>query len=369
MYTISLPTRISRLYPVFALTFALSTAVLAYAWGSSEIELKNLSALYATRDASLRQQVVSLSADSKNSHAKLTIQEQQITDTAAKLASLQKQQLSLNSQLGTTTRQLATAQNQLSSSASELQTLRARPPLFSFANQSNLTDISVKEAAVKNLVSTAYGYIQTIYGTPYLLDSVKITFVNQYNIAGSSGEILISNGPKGIAIDIHLKDFNPDDFQDNNTVIHEMIHAFHGIAVFQTSAIEEGETVAATDAVMAKMTADNKLPDFGHLYLQIPDSEYQQLNSTLAIQADNARFYASDNIAQIYQVIGQAWYKMYQADPQIFSTINAKYYKKVQNGQTATTALALQSIRDSMISVAGTPIDQYLQTQIAFNPK
>ena len=355
MPTLSRPTRISRLYPAFALTLALSTAVLAYAWGSAEIELTDLSQTYSQRDANLRQQVLSLTADSKDSHAKLAVQQQQITDTAAKLAALQKQQSTLSSQLGTTTQQLATAQNQLSSNASELQTLRSRPPLFSFADQSSLPDVSVKEAAVRSLVSSAYGYIQGVYGQPYLLDSIKITFVKQYDIAGSAGEILISNGPKGISIDIHLKDFNPDDFQDNNTVVHEMIHAFHGVAVFQTSAIEEGETVAATDAVMAKMTADGKLPNFGHLYLQTPDSEYRQLDSSLSIRADNVAFYSDPNISRIYQVIGTAWYKMYQEDPQIFSAVNAEYYPHVQNGQTASTALALQAIRDNLKSVSGVP--------------
>ena len=369
MRKIPWPTRVSRLYPVFALTFALSTSVLAYAWLSTEIELKNVSQIYSQRDASLRQQVAVLTDDSKNSHAKLAVQQQQITDTGAKLAQLQKQQTELSAQLKLTTGQLATAQNQLSTNASELTQLRARPPLFSFANASSLPDLTIKEAAVKNLVSTAYGYIQTVYGQPYLLDSVKITFVDRYDIAGSAGEILISNGPKGIDIDIHLKDFNPTDFQDSNSVIHEMIHAFHGVAVFQTSAIEEGETVAATDAVMAKMTADGKLPDFGHLYLQTSEAQYQKLNSSLTISANNNNFYADANISQVYQVIGMAWYRLYQENPRIFAQLNAEYYGHIQNGEAADSKLALQAIRDNVTSVGGSAINSYLDSQVAFNPK
>jgi hypothetical protein len=364
----SWPTRVSRLYPVFALCFALSTAVLAYAWLDTQLNLESLSQQYDSRDATLRAQVASLSKSQVDATAELAVQKAQIDETGGKLADLQQQLATANSQLSGKESALSNAQNQLSSNASELQELRSRPALFDFANDSSQPDVSVQEAAVKQLVTNAYPYIEAVYGEPYLLDQVTITFVNQYQIAGSAGEILISNGPKGISIDIHLKEFNPDDFQDTNTVIHEMIHAFHGIAVIQTSALEEGETVAATDAVMAKMTAAGKIPNFGHLYLTMTPAQYAQENATLQIPADNATFYARPDISEIYQVIGEAWQNLYTQDPTIFSQVNAEYYKHVQNGQAATSTLVLQAIKDNVPTVAGEPINQYLSQNVAFNP-
>ena len=44
--------------------------------------------------------------------------------------------------------------------------------------------------------------------------------------------------------------FDENSFEDVNTIIHEIMHGFHGVAVFESSAFEEGMTVAATDAVM-----------------------------------------------------------------------------------------------------------------------
>ena len=369
MAIIPLPTRVSRLYPVFALTFALSTSVFGYAWGSSEIELLTLSHTYETRDESLRSQVTALTRSQKETAGILITQRAQVTQTASQLASIKTQLTQQSADLEQKKAALVSAQNQVSANATELQQLRSRPPLFSFANHSSLTDVTTKQAQVKELVANAYTYIQNIYGQPYLLNSITITFVDQYQIAGSAGEILISNGSKGISIDIHLKDFNKYDFQDSNTVIHEMIHGFHGVAVFQTSAIEEGMTVAATDAVMANMTTDHMLPDFGHLYLETDAATYATLNRSLRIPANNELLYASSDVSDIYQLIGSAWYSLYKQDSQAFKKINTYYYAHVQKGEIATTALALQAISDSVPTLKGQPIAVYLAANTAFHPK
>ena len=369
MTKLPLPIRVSRVYPAIALVFACSTTAFGYAWGSSQIELLSLSHTYDVRDESLRGQVQALTHTQKETSAQLVTQRAQVTQTAAQLATLKVQLTQQTTELDQKRTALASAQNQLSANATELEQLRSRPPLFSFANSSSQTDVETKQANVKELVTNAYTYIQDLYGKPYLLNSITITFVDQYQIAGSAGEILISNGPKGISIDIHLKDFNKYDFQDSNTVIHEMIHGFHGVAVFQTSAIEEGMTVAATDAVMSKMTAEHILPDFGHLYLDTDAATYATLNRTLRVPASNELLYASANVSDLYQMLGTAWYALYKTDPLAFKKINTAYYSHIQKGEPATTALALQVIAASVPTVSGAPIADYLQANRAFHPQ
>jgi len=370
MFRFSLPTRVSRLYPAFALVFALSTAVLAYAWQSTEIELTNLSTNSQKNISELQSQVTSLGIGEKDDQAKLQVQKQQIDQAATQLADLKKQYDQASADLSTKETQLKDAQSQLTQTASELNDLRSHPPLFSFQNNSTtLQDVKTKESEIKTLITNAYDYIQTLYGQPYLLHSITITFVDNFSIAGSAGEILISNGPDGININIHLKDFDPNNFQDVNTVIHEIIHGFHGIAVFNTSALEEGITVAMTDAVMSNMIADKKLPHFDHLYITLTPGEYTSLNQTLTIPADNSAFYSNPQVAEIYQVIGMAWYQLYQNDPTIFKQINDYYYPHIQKGEKADTPLILDAIRSAIKSVNNQPIATYLAQNIAFNPR
>ena len=368
---IPLPTRVSRLYPVLALCFALSTAVLFYSWQSSDIELTNLSQIYAAHQAQLTNEVAQLTADKQGDQAKLQVQTQQIADATTKLQKLQAQVDSTTKDLATEKQQLTDAQSQLTANAAALQALRAHPPLFSFQNNSSLsdTDIAAKEAAVKSVVSSAYDYIQNLYGAPYALDSITITFVNNFDIAGADGEILITNGKNGISIDIHLKDFDPTSFQDTNALIHEMIHGFHGVAVIDSSALEEGMTVAMTDAVMARMIADGKLPQFSHLYVTISDQDYAKDNSSLTIPEDSTAFYANKQIATIYQVIGKAWLNLYAQDPGIFKKVNDYYYPLVQQGQKPDVTMILAAIKASISKVGSLSIDQYLAQNIAFNPK
>ena len=371
----SRPTRVSRLYPIFTLVLMLVSSSLVYAW--QEVQIRSDSAV-VSRDsqiAQLKGQVDSLTSEQKTDKATLQIQTQKLSDTTTQLTTLQKQLDSKNADLTSTEQQLSIAQQklqqqtqQLSDTASQLAQLRSRPPLFSFQNKSALLDVPQKEAEIKQVVTDAYTYIQALYGQPYLLNQVTITFVNQFTIPGASGEIVITNGSNGISIDIHLKNFDPTDFQDNNTIIHEMVHAFHGVSVIDPSAIEEGMAVAATDAVMAKMTADGKLPDFGTLYVNITDAQYTQYNQDLSVYKDDATFYQDPKISLVYQLIGKAWYQLYLADPTIFLDFNNAYYALFQKGQTIDVAGIQNIIRSLVKTVKGVPIDTYLSTNRAFNP-
>jgi len=369
------PTRISRFYPLFALVLLISNSVVFFAWQSTQIELTNLSQTYTTRQESLNQQVVSLKASSEQSNAKLLVQETQIEQATAKLATLtaetesQKKALTdSQQQLADAQTKLANQQDQLAKNADELQQLRARPPLFSFANLTTNSNIPAEEAQVKDLVSNAYTYIQNVYGPPYLLNQITITFVNTFDISEAAGEIVISNSSKGISVNIHLKSFDQNNFQDVNTVIHEMIHAFHGVAVFDTSALEEGITVAATDVVMQNMINDGKLQKFPRLYLATSDSQYSIYNTTLTVPSDSTTFYQSPQISEVYQLIGVAWTKLYQQDPTVFKDINDYYYPLVQKGGTPNRAMVLEAIKHAVPTVGSQPIDSFLQANKAFNP-
>lgn len=362
------PTRVSRLYPLLTLVLMIGSSSLVYAWQNSQ-----LSGDTAVKDrdrqiTELKRQVDQLTSDSKKDKATLLSQQTQISQDSSQLADLEKQLGDKTAALKDAQSQLTNQQSQLDANSTELAKLRTRPPLFSFQNQSALTDVATKEADIKQIVTDAYDYIQNLYGAPYLLNSITITFVNTFTIPGASGEILITNGPSGISIDIHLKDFDKNNFDDVNTIIHEIVHGFHGIAVLDSSALEEGMAVAATDAVMKQMTADKKLQDFGHLYLIITPDQYTYYNGKLTVHADSATFYSDPQISRVYQLLGIAWYKLWQADPNFFHDFNEAYYAKVQKGQTVDVTAVQDIIASTVQSVAGTPIHTYLSQNRAFNP-
>ena len=132
--------------------------------------------------------------------------------------------------------------------------------------------------------------------------------------------------------------------------------------------MEEGVTVAATDALMAKMIADGKLPKFTHLYLNLNASEYAQFNSSLRVPEDNQLFYSDPEVAKVYQLIGTAWSAFYTRDPGFFLKFNTAYYAKVQNGLVPDDAMVRDVLRSIVPSVNGQSIDTYLATNTAFNP-
>ncbi len=323
----------------------------------------------------LTAQIETLTAARQLDQAKIQVQNQKLDEATASLNSIQEQLVGKTQELATTQLQLTQAQvqleaqkNQLSQNATEIEQLRARPPLFSFQNKSSQLDIAQQQADVKELVTTAYDYMVKMYGQPYLLSAVKITFVDEFSIKGAAGEVVIKNTAKGIETDIHLKSFNKNSFQDVNTVLHEVTHSFHGVAVMQSSALEEGATVAATDALMKQMMTDGKIPTFSRLYLDLSDQEYEEYNSTLKVLADNQLFYTSQDVAKVYQLIGTAWLRFYSQDHDFFKKFNAAYYAKVQQGLQPTDTL----IRETLLTVApevnGQSIQTYLATNRAFNP-
>jgi hypothetical protein len=373
---LALPTRVSRLYPVFALILLIANGLLLHSWQQVQINLDSLQSTVDIREASLKKQVEILTADRNQYQQQLTQQKAKAEEMVVQLQALEKQLAEKSDQLNAKEAQLKTTQDQvsrqeaqLSKNASELEQLRKRPPLFSFQNQSSLPDYETKQTDVRNLINSAYDYIVELYGKPYLLHSITITFVDSFSIPGSAGEIVLESGPQGLKIDIRLKDFDKNSFQDVNTVLHEIIHGFHGIAVFDTAALEEGITVAATDAVMRRMIADGKLRSFSRLYLAITEEQYSEWNRTLTVYRDADVFYRDTNVSKVYQIIGKAWYRFYEEDRTFFKRFNDLYYPQIQRGKPGDDALVLDTIRGTLTSVKGIPINTYLEGQRAFHPQ
>jgi myosin heavy subunit len=374
-FPFSLPSRVSRLYPIFSIVLLLNSSVLFYVWQVDRIKLESFST-FEEREISLKTQIEQLLSAQKEDRSKLLLQNQKIEEATSQLSALQKQLETTGSELATKEAQLKTQQEQLKSqqeqlgkNASELEKLRERPPLFSFQNNSSAPNIAQQEAEAKQVVTDAYNYIQDIYGKPYLLNSIVITFVDSFSIPGSSGEIVIQNSAKGITININIKSFSRNNFQDVNTLIHEVIHGFHGIAVFETSALEEGIAVATTDAVMRNMIRDKKIPSFSPLYINIDEAQYHQWNNSLTVPGDNKALYSNPSVAKLYQLMGKAWYKLYEEDPTVFKKINDAYYPKVQQGLSPDNATVLNAIRSAVQSVDGQSIDTFLAANQAFNPR
>lgn len=291
----------------------------------------------------------------------LTAKEDELTSKIKELQSKQAEVSKLQTEI-------QNQQSQLSANSTELAKLRARPPLFTFNNHSSLANIAEKKAAVQEVVENAYDTIVEIYGPPYALNEVSITFVDFFNIQGASGEIQISNSEKGLSIDIRLKDFDKNNFNDVSAIIHEIIHSFHGMAVFDSTVMEEGITVAACDVVMAKMITEKKLIDFGHLYINISQNSYHSYNSSLSIPKDINAFYGSADAAKYYQLAGFAWMRLYEADHLFFKNFNERYYPYIQRGQYGSDEIVKAVIKATISSVGGQSIENYLGTQKAFNP-
>lgn len=291
----------------------------------------------------------------------LSVKEKELTDKIDELKTKENEVSELQEKI-------SNQESQLAANSTELNRLRSRPPLFSFNNESSLSDFESKKSQVQDVVTSAYDEIINIYGQPYLLHSVTITFVDNFSISGASGEIRIANSAQGLSIDIRLRDFDKNNFNDVSAIIHEIIHSFHGIAVFNTTVYEEGITVAATDVVLTRLISKNKLPNFGSLYLTISESTYNSYNNSLNVHSDSEAFYGSSNVGKVYQMAGFAWTKLYEADQNFFKEFNEEYYTSIQSGEQGNNNLVKSIIKNKISSVDGQTIDNYLSDQKVFNP-
>lgn len=265
-------------------------------------------------------------------------------------------------QLDEATKQIKEQQAKIAANSAEIASLRSKPPIFSFVvSSSNISNVEQKKEDIKQVVTSAYTVIEDVYSQPYLLKSVTIEFVDSFSIPGAYAEVRISNGPEGLSITIRIKDFDKNNFDDVNAIVHEVIHAFHGIAALSTPAYEEGITVAATDAVLKKMIAQGKIQSFSPLYIRMSVSDYLSTSTTLP---SGSSFYTDSDAATYYQIAGVGWYEIYKADSNFFKTFNEKLYTKTRNGEAVTASTVKQLVKESTsTSVNGKSIDEWLETK------
>lgn len=358
-----MPNRLNSLLTLVILLAGTSMAAngfLTWQWLTERQNLRTLVAeqsinlkLTGNKNKKLSQENLAVKEELSEKDLTLAEKDQQLVAKVAELAKKQAELNTLSTTLETKQAELSTAQkqiddqkSQLSANSTELSKLRTRPPLFSFQVKSNkLQDVETKKAAVKQVVTDAYEVIESIYGKPYLLHSVTITFVESFQNDKASGEIVITNSSQGLDYDIHIKDFNRDSFNDTNTIIHEVLHSFHGLAVLSPTAFEEGMTVAAADVVMAKMIEAGKLPRFSSLYIQLSNEEFATLQRNLTIPRSDSELYASAEVATFYQVLGKAWQEIYQLDNNFFTKFNELIYAKKNAGETISEQQILDSIK------------------------
>lgn len=265
----------------------------------------------------------------------LAIAKTQVEQLRKKLETTQTDLAGKQSELEEANKKLKDQQSQLTNTANELKKLRDRPPLFSFrVDSSSISNVEQKKSDIQYLVTQAYDTISSIYGKPYLLHEVIITFTDQLQSTNANAEIVIQNGTNGLDFTIKLRDFDKNDFNDVSAVIHEIIHSFHGLAVLDPVAYEEGITVAATDAVMSSLRSRGIIPNFSDLYIRISESTYE--STSLTLPSAYSAFYGSSDTQMYYQLAGYGWFALYQADSAFFRKFNDKLYAQKNNGVEIT---------------------------------
>jgi len=371
-----MPTRISRVYPVLTLILLLASAVFVYAWQVTAVELCSLCTIYKQQNEYLERRVTALTADTTISAARLQTQERLIAENKQRLAELEQQVASQKVTLQDTETRLATAQeqtarqeSQLSANATELQALRARPPLFTFSSPPGSPQLEIQQEDIKKFVEKAYPIIQDVYGAPYATSQIAITLSDSLDIPGSIGQTTIESGPNGFKVTITLPDFDDGSASDLTTLVHEIGHAFTGAATPRDAAIAEGIVVGATELIMDRLVKESIIPPLSQRYLNITPTKYNDLNSKLRLPADTNAFYSQSNISDVYQMIGMAWYRIAQQDPQIFRKLHDSYNGSSRRGKVARPPSVLQALRSSIEKVGSTPIDTYIAENQAFNPR
>lgn len=328
----------------------------------NQLSKQTAESLLSAKDAELALSIRKLKASED-----LLAQKQSKIDTQTAQLSKANQELTAKlKELETANKKIKAQESQITSNASELSKLRNRPPLFNFnVTATKLQNAEVKKADIEKLVTDAYDVIVDIYGLPYLLSSVTIQLVDSLNNPQAAAETQISNGPEGLALIVRLTDFDKTKFNDLSSLIHELIHTFHGLATLTPVAYEEGITVAATDAVFKRLIQLGKVPNFNPLYIRTSSHGYSA--SPISIPADDNAFYASKDVADYYQLAGYGWFQLYESDNHFFKKFNEEVYTLKRNGIDITSALVLDTIEKTATnSVDDQTVSNWLKTR-AFN--
>ena len=358
---LSRPTRVSRLFVILFIFSATLNGLLVFTYGITEITNQKVH--------------LQLEKSATSNLALAQKYKKERDDAQASVAEKNEQLANLNTELSDKSKrlteiegQLKTQQAQLAANSAELNQLRGRPPLFSFQKKTS-RDVTTDEADVKQIVTAAYDTIVSVYGQPYILHQININFVDAsaLTISGAAAQITITNSKEGLTMEIDLPSFKKDSFEDVNTIVHEIIHGFHGLAAFDSPIMEEGITVAATDVVMQQLRSQGVIP-FDQLYVNITAEQAATLNSKLAAPPATSALYQSKYVASYYTLAGWSWLQLYKSDNQFFKSFNEKLYSKAVNGTAITSNVVRSIIKETVSTANGQPINDYLNGQISFNP-
>jgi uncharacterized coiled-coil protein SlyX len=355
------PTKPSRLFVLLFIVSALANALLLINFGYWESRL-----LVERQSWKNNLQLVENQATTYKQERDLAQEDIQKKD--ARLADLDKQLSETTTQLATLNTRLKTQESQLAKNSAELQALRSRPPLFKFES-ATARDVTQDKADVEAVVTKAFTAIEALYGQPYILHQITISFVDSLSIPGAVGEITIENSAEGISITIKITDFSKDDPECVDTIIHEIIHAFHGLAAFNAPVTEEGITVAATDSIMATLAAQGVIAA-STPFISLSDAEAASLNSTLGPPPADSSFYdlPKSTVQQYYELAGWSWQQLAQEDADFFRNFNEALYEKVANGNRPTPTLIRTLVSQVKPTVRGESTATWLTSQVIFNP-
>lgn len=362
------PTKPSRLFVILFVVSAVVNALLLINFGFWESRLllerqswRNSLALSETQTKTAQDELTAAKEDIEQKDARLADLDKQLADATAKLKKADSDLTTLNAQV-------KSQESQLAKNSSELQALRDRPPLFKFESATG-RDVATAKSDVETVVTKAYDIITNLYGQPYILHQVTIRFVDSLGIAGAVGEIEIENSAEGISITIKITDFSKNNASNVDTIVHEIIHAFHGVAALNAPVMEEGITVAATDEVMSRLAAQGVIGAVSP-YIHITDDEAINLNATLGVPPSDSSFYSlpKSTVQQFYQLTGWTWRRLATSRSDFYRSFNEALYSQVSSGNKATPSL----VRTIAGQTAGVVDSQgaavWLAGQIVFNP-
>lgn len=359
------PRRVSRLFVILFIFSATLNALLGITYGYLQITHTRITEQQDAVIQSTLKQATGYKNERDDAQATVAEKNIELDGLNKELAAKNKELTNLEKQLNSLASKINTQEVQLAANSSELESLRSRPPLFSFQRNTS-RNVSQDETEVREIVTAAYDVIKEVYGAPYILHQITINFVDALSISGASGEISISNSSSGLDITIRMTSFDKDSYENVNTIVHEIIHGFHGLSALSEPIMEEGIAVAATDVVMRKLYEKGTI-NFNQDYVIISDEQAGQLNSSLSSPPNSSALYSSPYVASYYQLAGWAWTKIYEADSSFFAKFNNSLYGRVIDGTSASKELSRSIIKQLVGTINGQSSADFLASQIIFN--
>ena len=366
---LSKPKRVSRIFVVLFIFSTVMNAVLAFGYGYNQLITNRIRSTYESSVNSALAQTARYKQERDDAQASVAQKNEQLANLNAELSEKTKHLTEVEAQLDATNAKIKSQEAQLAANSTELNQLRGRPPLFSFQT-TTARDVSTDVADVKTVVSAAYDTIAQVYGSPYILHQITINFVDpgDLDIPGASAQITITNSSQGLTMEVKLPTFDKDSYENVNTIVHEIIHGFHGLAALNAPVMEEGITVAATDAVMSKLYTQGIIP-YNQSFVTLTAAQAAQLNTSLPVPSATSSFYQTANVGTYYNLAGWTWEQLYGADAQFFTKFNEALYAKAVAGVSLTPAVVRDIIAQITSTVNGQTVSAFIAQQITLNPK